>query len=79
MDEKIVVNFNPKPCINRTEPRRITLGARTEIIVIVPTNYMRIGSLAKNEILTGVYRASALTRGEIGVCVTNIIYMTEGE
>ena len=45
----------------------MTVRARTENIVRVPTNYMVLGLLAKNEILPGVYLASALTRGEKGV------------
>ena len=66
-----------KPCINKTEPCRLTLRARTENIVRVPTNYKDLGLLDKNEILPGVYLASALTRGENGVCVMSIINATK--
>jgi len=76
MNGEIVVNFHLKPSINKTEPCRLTLRARTENIVRVPTNYKGLGFLAKNEILPGVYLASALTRGQNGVCVTSIINAT---
>ena len=72
-----VVNFDVKPCVNKTEPCRLTLRARTENIVKVPTNYKGLRCLQKNEILPSVYLASALTRGENGVCVTSIINATE--
>jgi hypothetical protein len=77
MNDEIIVNFDPKPCINKTETCRLTLGARTENIVRVPSNYKNLGLLAKNELLPGVYLASALIRAENGVCVTIIINTTE--
>ena len=76
MNGEIVVKFDPKSCINKTETCRLTLRARTENIVRVPTNYKGLGLLVKNEILPGVYLASALTRGENGLCVTSIINKT---
>jgi hypothetical protein len=36
MDE-VVVQFDPKPSANKTEPYRLTLKARTENIVTIPT------------------------------------------
>jgi len=77
MNDEIVVNFDPKQCINKTESFRVTLRARIENIVRVPTNYKGLGLLAKNEILPGVYLTSALTRAENGVCVTSVINTTE--
>ena len=77
MNDEIVVNFDLKPCINKTESCRLTLRVRTENIVRVPANYKGLVLLDKNEILPGVYLASALTRGENGVCVTSIINSTE--
>ena len=68
MNDEIIVNFDVKPCVNKTEPCRLTLRARTKNIVNVPTNYKGLGLPDKNEILPGVYLASALTRGENGVC-----------
>ena len=70
MSDEIVVNFDPKPCMNKTEFCRLTIRARTESIVRVPNNYKGLGLLAKNEVLPVVYLASALTRAEDGVCVS---------
>ena len=39
MNDEIVVNFDPKPCINKTNVCRLTLRAKTENIVRFPTNY----------------------------------------
>jgi hypothetical protein len=77
MKVEIVVNFDPKPCINKIKPCRLTLRARIENIVMVTTNYKGLGLLAKNEIFPGLFFASALTRAENAVCVTSIINMTE--
>ena len=71
------MNFDVKPCINKTEPCRLTLQARTENIVNVPTNYRGLGLLHKNELLTGIYLAAALNRGENGVCITSVINTTK--
>jgi len=43
MNDEIVVNFDLNPCINKTEPCRLTLRGRTENIVRVPTNYNGLG------------------------------------
>jgi len=77
MNDDIVMNFDLKPCINKTEPCRLTMRARTETIVNVPNNYKGLGQLDKNKILSGFYLASSLTSRENGVCVTNIIYTIE--
>ena len=66
-----------KPRVNKTEPCRLTLQARTENTVNVPTNYKGLGLLHKNELLTGIYLAAAMTRGENGVCVTIVINTTD--
>ena len=77
MNDEIVVNFDPKPCFNKTETCRLTLRARTENIVNAPTNYKGLGLLTTNEILSGAYLASALTRAENVVCVNSTINPTE--
>ena len=45
---EVFVNFDVKPCVNNTEPCRLTLKARTENIVNIPTNYKGLGLLDKN-------------------------------
>jgi hypothetical protein len=77
MNNQVVVNFDPKPGTNKTEPCRRTLKVRTENIVRVPTTSKGLGLLPKNEILPGIYIASSLTRAVNGVCVTSIINTAE--
>ena len=67
------MNFDPKPYINKTNACKLTLGARTENILRIPTTHKGLGLLDKNEILPGVYLHSALTRAENCVCVESII------
>ena len=71
------MNFDVKPCVNITEPCRLTLEARTENIVNVPTNYKGLGLLDKTELSPGIYLSASLTRGENGACVTSIINSNE--
>ena len=74
MNDEVIVNFDPKPTANKTEPCRLTLKARTEMIVRVPTSSKGKGFLPKNELLPGLYLASSLTRALNGVCVTSITF-----
>jgi len=48
MNNQVVVNFDPKPGTNKTEPCRRTLKVRTENIVRVPTTSKGLGLLPKN-------------------------------
>jgi len=77
MNDEVFVNFDVKPCVSKTEPCRLTLKARTENIVNIPTNYKGLGLLNKTELSPGIYLAASLTRGENGVCGTSIINSTE--
>jgi hypothetical protein len=77
MNDEVIVNFGPKPTANKTEPCRLTLRARTKMIVRVPTSYKGTGLLPKSELLPVVYLASSLTSAISGVFVTSIINMTE--
>jgi hypothetical protein len=77
MENEVTVNFDPKPSANKLEPCRLTVRARTENIVEIPTSSKGLGLLPKGELLPGVYIASSLTRAVNGVCVTSIINTTE--
>jgi hypothetical protein len=66
MNKEVIVNFDVKPCVGKTEPCRLSLQARTEQIVNVPTNYKGLGILNKTELLPGIFLAASLTRGENG-------------
>jgi len=67
MNDKVIVNFDEKPCVVKPEPCRLTLQARTEHIVNVPTNYKGLGILDKTELPPGVFLAASLTKGANGV------------
>jgi hypothetical protein len=77
MNDEVIVNFDPKPTANKTEPCRLVLKAGTEMIVGVPTSSEGTGLLPKSELLPGVHLASSLTKAINGVCVTSIINMTQ--
>ena len=77
MNNKAVINFDKKPCINNTTPCKLTLPTRSECIVYVPTPSEGIGLLDRAELLPGVFLAASLTRGECGVCRTSIANMNE--
>jgi hypothetical protein len=66
MNDEVVVNFDPKTGVNKTEPCRLTLKARTENIVRIATSSKGLGLLPKSELLPGVYLASSLTRAVNG-------------
>jgi hypothetical protein len=74
MESEVTVNFDPKPSANKLEPCRLTVRARTENIVEIPTSSKGLGLLAKGELSPGVYIASSLNRA---VCVTSIINTTK--
>ena len=67
MNDEVILNFDVKPCVNNTETCTLTLKARTENIINVPTNYKALGLLDKTELSRGVYLAASMTRGENGV------------
>lgn len=77
MNNEVVVNFDPRPSEIRAEPCKLTLKARTENVVRVPTTSKGFGLISKSELLPGVYLASSLTREVNGGCVTSIINTTE--
>ena len=47
MNDEVFVNFDVKPCDNKTEACRLTSKARTENIVNIRTNYKGLGLLDK--------------------------------
>ena len=75
MNDEVIVNLDDK--VGKTEPCRLTLQARTEHIVNVPTNYKGLGILNKTELTPGPFLAASLTRAKNVVCVTCIVNTTE--
>jgi hypothetical protein len=77
MNNKVAVSFDPKLGTIKKEPCRLTLKARSEHIVNVPTHSEGLGLLSRDEISPGVYLASSLTRLVNGVCATSILNTNE--
>ena len=77
MNNEVFIDFDVKPCVGKTEPCRLTLKARSENIVNVPTNYKGLGLLDRTELSQGIFLAASLTRGENGVCTTSVVNTTE--
>ena len=75
MNNEVIINFDKKPCIYNTTPCKLTLPARSECIVYVPTPSEGIGLLDRAELQPGVFLTASLTRGEGGICRTSIANM----
>ena len=75
MNDEVFVNFDEK--IGKSEPCRLTLQARTERIVNVPTIHKGLGILNRSEITPGVFLTASLTTAKNGVCPTSIVITTE--
>ena len=57
MNNEVVINFDKKPCIVNTTPCKLTLPARSEFIVYVPTHSEGTGLLDREELQPGVFLA----------------------
>ena len=68
MNNEVVINFDEKPCVDKSTPCRLTLKARSECTVNFPTNSKGLGLLDRAEISPGVFSAASLTGGKMG-CV----------
>ena len=76
INDEVIVNFDVKPCVYKTEPCKLTLKARSETIVNVTTNYKVLGLLDKTHLSPGIFLAASLTKGENGVC-PSVVNTTE--
>jgi len=79
MNDEVVVGFDTKSGSIKKEPCRLTLKARSEHIISVPTDSEGVGLFSKQEIVPGVYLASSLTRAVNGVCVTSVLNTTDAD
>jgi hypothetical protein len=70
-----MINFDDKTNRVVSEPYKLTLKARTDSIVELPTTSKGHGIIPKREIVPGVYLAKSLTRESNGYCVTGIVNM----
>jgi len=78
MNDK-VVGFDTKSGSIKKEPCRLTLKARSQHIISVPTDSEGLGLFPKQEIVPGVYLASFLTRAVNGVYVTSVLNTTDAD
>jgi hypothetical protein len=77
MNNEVIINFDEKSCVDQPTPCKLTIKARSECIVYIPTHSQGLGLLDRAGLLPGVFLAASLTRGENGVCMTNIANTNE--
>jgi len=77
MNNEVIITFDEKSCVDKPTPCKLTLKARSECIVYIPTHSHGLGLLDRAELLPGVFLAASLTRGENGVCMTSIANTNE--
>lgn len=73
----VVVRFDPKPDKINGDNCKLTLKARSENIVKLPTKSMGHGLISKRELIPGVYLAESLTKEMNGKCITSIVNTRE--
>ena len=73
----VTIRFDPKTKKVGNKPYKLTLKARTESIVRLPTTSKGHGLISKREVAPGVYLAESLTRETNGYCVTSIVNTLE--
>ena len=71
-----VVKFDPTPDRANTENCKLTLKARSENTVKLPTNSLGHGLISKKELMPGVYLAES-TKAMNGKCITGIVNTLE--
>jgi hypothetical protein len=69
----VVINFDYKPDKAYSKKCKLTLRARSESIVKLPTESMGEGLIFKRELMPGVFLAASLTKAIDGKCVTSIV------
>jgi hypothetical protein len=74
---KVVLELDDKPDKTTDSNRLLTLNARTERIVRLPTKSCGTGIIPKEELAPGVYLAETLTEAVDGYCATSIVNTSE--
>ena len=64
MNNEVIINFDEKSCVDQPTPCKLTIKARSECIVYIPTHSQGLGLLDWAELVPGVFLAASLTRGE---------------
>jgi len=74
-----LVKFDPKPDKSNSENCMLTLIARSEDVVKLPTKSLGHGIISKKELMPVVYLAESLTKAINGMCITSIVNTLEEE
>ena len=74
-----LVKFDPKPDKSNSENCMLTLIARSEDVVKLPTKSLGHGIISKKELMPVVYLAKSLTKAINGMCITSIVNTLEEE
>jgi hypothetical protein len=75
--EDVVIKFDPKDSGMKDKILNVTLKARSENYVKLPTTCKGQGLISKREIIPGIYMAESLTREIEGACITSIVNTLE--
>jgi len=67
------IKFDPKPAKPNSKNCMLTLIARSEDVVKVPTKSLCHRIISKKELIPVVYLAESLTRAMNGMCITSIV------
>jgi hypothetical protein len=73
----VVVKFDPKPDRAHSKDCKLTLRARSENIVKLPSESLGDGLISKRRIMPGVFLAESLTKAINWKCVTSIVNTLE--
>jgi len=73
----VVVKFDPKPDKANSKNCKLTLKARSENIVKLPTKSLGHGLTSKKELIPGVYLAESMTKEMNGKCITSTVNTLE--
>ena len=71
------MRFDPKPDKINGDNCKLTLKARSENIVKLPSKSMGHGLISKRELIPGVYLSESLTKEMNGKCIMSIVNTRE--
>jgi hypothetical protein len=78
--EDVIIKFDSKDTDNSAKKTlTVTLKARSENIVRLPTSSLGQGWTSRKEILPGIFLAESITKGINGTCITSMINTLESE
>jgi hypothetical protein len=75
--EDVIIKFDPKNSDAKDKILRVTLKARSEHFVKLPTTCIGEGLISRKEIVPGIYMAESFTREIGGACITSVVNTLE--